>query len=553
MKQALAGVRSRLVACISPVTTVFRPSPITELRLPPPLKLESGAPARAAIVQPGAEDAPLNELILLMSEDAYAGDAVCTVNIDGKLIGDPVTVTAPHGQGSQRVVLNAQLDPGPHTFTVNFTNDAYSGPTKDRNLYVDAATIDNRIVPMAPLRLARGGPCPPVGFMVEVPAFNFAVAFTDLAARMDAGFAAIKAGMAAGAPAAPPAPPPGYSGPSLDKLEVGPGKLFEEIADAVHHANPGALVLVDDGTYKKVFHCVVPNIVISSVSGNPFKCVCDGEGLSGGGKRGAYDKSFMHFGEAFTVIGIGGVNCGGKKSDRNHTNEAFIYAEGFSVPGTARAVRCSADNCGNGWFVPALIYNGQPGPGVNVHWEDEDCVMGSISPNGQSSPDGSASHDCYLSGESVKVTRRVSLGSDGHGIKSRSPITIIDGGYICSAGGRAVEAPDGGTLQVTNATLVARADGNSNFIGFCDESTSNTGAEARLDKCTLVIGRDPSVALIGPTARVTVTNSTVLYYGNGRVQVDGGGTLAGVEPGRPDGSTVLAAAPAPVMPVYIPA
>lgn len=491
----------------------------------------------------------MNEIVLSLSEDAWNGDAQCRVLVDDNPVGGVVTVNAKHGFGVQSVVVQAELDPGPHMLAVEFLNDGYGGkPELDRNLYFEAATVDARPVNMMPVRLNVNGKSPPVGFLVREPVFDVKGAMAELRLAMDARFDQMLAAMPTGG-GAPPPPPPAYAGPMLDRLFVGPQHIFKEIADAIPWANAGAIVLVEDGVYKEVFDCAVLGITIASKSGDPYACWCDGEGLTGGGKRGAWEKSFMHFRAAFTVIGIGGRNCGGIKSDRNHTNEAFIYAESFDAPGVARMVNCAADNCGNGWFVPgAKNDDGTPGPGAGVHWEDEGCVMGKLAPNGQSAPDGSASHDSYVQGASVKVVRRVSLGANGHGVKSRAEDTEILDSYFLCGDGRTVEGPDGGRFAVRRSVLCSQAGRSSNFLGWCSESQKNGGTVATIEDSLLVLARVPSRLHIGAGTTVNLVRSQVRYVGDAMTEVLLGGALNGVPAER----ELVDVLPKPPFPTYVP-
>lgn len=77
-------------------------------------------------------------LVLYLSEDAYLGDAIFTVKVDGVQIGTG-TVTTLHSTGkSQTFSYQGTWATGPHVVTVTFTNDSYGGTAaKDRNLYVD--------------------------------------------------------------------------------------------------------------------------------------------------------------------------------------------------------------------------------------------------------------------------------------------------------------------------------------------------------------------------------------------------------------------------------
>jgi hypothetical protein len=99
-------------------------------------------------------------LALQVSEDAYLGNALFTVSVDGKQIGGTQTATALHSSGqTQTFDVLGTFAAGSHTATVDFLNDAYGGsPTTDRNLYVDGATIDGSVVPSATLTEHFQGP-----------------------------------------------------------------------------------------------------------------------------------------------------------------------------------------------------------------------------------------------------------------------------------------------------------------------------------------------------------------------------------------------------------
>ena len=85
-----------------------------------------------------------DQLTLLISEDAYQGDAAFTVSVDGVQVGGTETAVALHGSAQdQSFVLAGNWGPGRHVVTVDFLNDAWGGTAStDRNLYVDGATYD---------------------------------------------------------------------------------------------------------------------------------------------------------------------------------------------------------------------------------------------------------------------------------------------------------------------------------------------------------------------------------------------------------------------------
>ena len=97
-------------------------------------------------------------LALKVSEDAWQGNAQFTVSVDGQQIGGTQTATASHAAGQTQIFnVKGTFAAGNHTATVSFLNDAYSGVTQDRNLYVTGATIDNSVISAATLTETRTG------------------------------------------------------------------------------------------------------------------------------------------------------------------------------------------------------------------------------------------------------------------------------------------------------------------------------------------------------------------------------------------------------------
>ena len=67
-------------------------------------------------------------LVLKVSEDAYQGDARCTVGVDGKQIGGTLTAHALHSLGQDDILtVLGNWGSGAHTATINFLNDAWGG------------------------------------------------------------------------------------------------------------------------------------------------------------------------------------------------------------------------------------------------------------------------------------------------------------------------------------------------------------------------------------------------------------------------------------------
>lgn len=89
----------------------------------------------------------LDALTLRVSEDAYNGDAQFTVSVDGVQVGGVQTATASHATGASQVfAIKGSFGTAPHKVAITFLNDAYGGPGRDRNLYIDGMTYNGTTV-----------------------------------------------------------------------------------------------------------------------------------------------------------------------------------------------------------------------------------------------------------------------------------------------------------------------------------------------------------------------------------------------------------------------
>lgn len=125
-------------------TTITDSASVTIVGSAPPVTIGSGA----------------STLALLVSEDAWNGNAQFTIAIDGVQIGGTQTAQASRAAGAaQTFAVKGNFAAGSHTVTVNYLNDAYGGsPTADRNLFVVGATINGSIVSGATLKEYTKGP-----------------------------------------------------------------------------------------------------------------------------------------------------------------------------------------------------------------------------------------------------------------------------------------------------------------------------------------------------------------------------------------------------------
>ena len=98
-------------------------------------------------------------LQLMVSEDAYLGDAQYQVAVDGVLQGGIRTTTASHAAGqSDTVQITGNWATGAHSVAVTFLNDLYGGwNVGDRNLYVDGLSVGGVSATNAPQPLMGNG------------------------------------------------------------------------------------------------------------------------------------------------------------------------------------------------------------------------------------------------------------------------------------------------------------------------------------------------------------------------------------------------------------
>lgn len=83
-------------------------------------------------------------VMFLLSEDAWEGNAMVSIAVDGVQVGGVQTLTASHGAGQDQVFdVLGNWGSGTHTITVDFLNDAWGGSAAtDRNAYVDGLSYD---------------------------------------------------------------------------------------------------------------------------------------------------------------------------------------------------------------------------------------------------------------------------------------------------------------------------------------------------------------------------------------------------------------------------
>jgi hypothetical protein len=86
-----------------------------------------------------------NEVLRIgLSQDAWKGNALFNVSVDGQVVLANQSVTASHAAHQTSYIdLNLALAEGDHTLAITFLNDAWGGSSdKDRNLHVDSVMVN---------------------------------------------------------------------------------------------------------------------------------------------------------------------------------------------------------------------------------------------------------------------------------------------------------------------------------------------------------------------------------------------------------------------------
>jgi len=126
--------------------------------VPPPGRPPAATAASAPVPAAGPVLAGQDALVLMVSEDAWNGDAQFNVLVDGVQQGT-FTATAPHAAGApQSISLTGSWGAGPHSIGIAFVNHAWGGTAAtDRNLYVDGVSYDGIGAAGAPATLFSNG------------------------------------------------------------------------------------------------------------------------------------------------------------------------------------------------------------------------------------------------------------------------------------------------------------------------------------------------------------------------------------------------------------
>jgi hypothetical protein len=493
---------------------------------------------------------PTDLLVLNLSEDAFQGDAQFTVSVDGQQLGAAQSVTALHGVGgSQAFSFAASMAAGPHQVSVTFLNDLWEPGTGDRNLYVDAITVNGAAMPGVATALMSSGqanvsidvpstaaaaatvstpsptatpvptpvPAPvtdPAPIPVSAPAVPTPVAtpvpVTD-PATSPVSTPVVPTPVATPVPAPLPTPVPtmpaaGAVGPTglLDQvaapsiapgtrtLTVGVDKQFQTVAAALSASRDGDAILVDAGTYTNDFASVTTKVSLYAVGGRVTMLAT----VPPPNQKGILvEETDLHI-EGFTFQGTHipddwGHNGAGIRVDNGNlslVNCAFIGNQDGILTNSGQSISVSIDHSlfdGNG---------GNDGNGAgNIHA----IYVGNVA--------------------SFKMTNSIAENTlVGHEVKSRAQVNTIENNTIISGvgtgtGSYAIDLPNGGTSVIRNNTIIKGPNAeNQNIIHFGGEGIPYAGSSLLVQGNLFLNTRNGAVGVLNQTAiPVTITGNVL--------------------------------------------
>jgi len=293
---------------------------------------------------------------------------------------------------------------------------------------------------------------------------------------------------------------------SAATLEVGDGKPFQRIEDAVTQAKPGDEIVVhpkNDGTsYRQpVLMIRTDKLTIRSADINK-PVVLDGEGFTYSG-RGSVPRAIVQFEpgadgctlDGFTLINARNESYNGAGVRINQANDIIIR------------------NCIIRHNDMGIMSNGEVAKQSGARQVIEQCM---ITDNGTDKDPG-YNHNLYLGGTSVMVRNcEIARAVTGHNVKSRAHLNYIIGNHVHDSANREFDLVDAaGNTDIPNSDSFLI----NNVIEKDPKCTGNKGV--------LHFGRDGNaehhgtVWLIGNTIRTPfISPIAAISSGSGAVFID---------------------------------
>ncbi|MGI4943103.1 MAG: beta strand repeat-containing protein [Janthinobacterium lividum] len=486
--------------------------------------------------QPAA--APTDLLVLNLSEDAFLGDAQFTVSVDGQQLGAAQSVTALHGVGgSQAFSFAASMAPGPHQVSVTFLNDLWEPGTGDRNLYVDAITVNGAAMPgvattmwssgqanftidvpsnaTVPSPTATPVPTPvpvtdPTPIPVSTPAVPTLVPTpvpvtdpTTLPVSTPVMPTPVVTPVPTPVPTLPAAGAVGPTGlldqvatpsiaPGTRVLTVGADKQFQTVAAALGASRDGDAILVDAGTYTNDFASVTTKVSLYAVGGRVTMLAT----VPPPNQKGILvEETDLHI-EGFTFQGTH------IPDDWGH-NGAGIRVDNGNL---------SLVNCAFIGNQDGILTNGGQSISVSI---DHSLFDG----NGGNDGNGAGNIHAIYVGDVASFTMTNSIAENtlvGHEVKSRAQVNTIVNNTIISGvgtgtGSYAIDLPNGGTSVIRNNTIIKGPNAeNQNIIHFGGEGIPYAGSSLLVESNLFSNTRYGAVGVLNQTAlSVTITGNVL--------------------------------------------
>ncbi len=288
-------------------------------------------------------------------------------------------------------------------------------------------------------------------------------------------------------------------------LDVGDGKSFARIEDALVAAQPGDTIRVwpsTKGYGQTALRLTKPRIRLEAAT----KIVLDGTGFDYSGS-GSVPRAIIQFNPEATDCVVSGFTLRGAHNQSHN-------GAGVRINGAANATveRCEIEGNDMG-----IMSNGASATGQTI----EHCH---IHHNG-SAEDPGYNHNLYLGGADVLVRFcEIDHALTGHDLKSRAHFTRVQGCYLHDSANREfdlVEAEEtvpahSNAALINNLVVRGSSGGNGNVIHFGREKGVHNGGIWLIGNTIVTTSSAPVLSLSDERATATLTSNVIVSKDQGR-------------------------------------
>ena len=435
-----------------------------------------------------------DEVRITASQDAWRGNAVMVVTVDGNQVGPAIAVLAAHASGqTQEFALKGDFGPGAHTVAVTFTNDAYDPATgADRNLYVHSISLNGALIPASEASMLSAGTfavaatiAPPATTTPTAPPNSTTPPTTPTPRHPTVG-ANADVGLI-------PVATPTYAA-TARVLTVGADKTFQTISAAINASRDGDVILVDAGTYVNDFAAVNTRISLLAVGGRVT--------MRADIPPPNY-KGILTVGSDLRVEGF--TFTGARIPDEYGHNAAGIRQEGGNL------VLINTAFTGNQNGILTANVNGGPNSVTIDH-----CLF-----DGNGGDDGNGAgniHNLYIgNADFATVTNSIFRNAlVGHEYKSRAVANTLTNNLFISGVGTGtgsynIDIPNGGKATITNNTIVKGTSAeNRNMVHYGGEGIPHAGSSLTIENNLFSNAVDGAVGVLNHTSVTARLSNNVL-------------------------------------------